>query len=111
MRGFFAAALEPFSGSAAPGLDHQVSAGNAAQACAYVAKQLGVHCRVVMYDTAPAPKVEGVKRWGGVPILMPRDAMLDWMTTEGWKSEPQGGIFHSPIRRTGGDGEPGEAED
>src|ERR1700688_236321 len=88
VRGFFAAALVLPADQLRRGLI-TVSAGNAAQACAYVAKKLGVSCRVVMYDTAPPPKVEGVKRWGAVPILMPRDAMLEWMATEGWKSEPE----------------------
>jgi threonine dehydratase len=66
-----------------------VSAGNAAQACAYVAKALGVPCRVVMYDTAPALKIEGVKRWGATPILMPRDEMLRWLADEKWRAEPE----------------------
>ena len=88
VRGFFAAAL---------GLDPEklrrglitVSAGNAAQACAYVAKTLGVRCRVVMYDTAPPLKIEGVRRWGATPILMPREEMLQWMADEKWRSEPE----------------------
>ena len=42
-----------------------------------------------MYDTAPATKIEGVKRWGATPILMPRDAMLEWLASEGWRSEPE----------------------
>ncbi len=61
VRGFFAAALALEPEQLRRGLI-TVSAGNAAQACAYVASTLGVSCRVVMYDTAPAPKVEGVKR-------------------------------------------------
>ncbi|HEV2036641.1 MAG TPA: pyridoxal-phosphate dependent enzyme [Candidatus Dormibacteraeota bacterium] len=88
VRGFFAAALALPADQLRRGLI-TVSAGNAAQACAYVAKKLGVSCRVVMYDGAPAPKVEGVKRWGATPIPMPREAMLDWMTNQGWKSEPE----------------------
>jgi threonine dehydratase len=88
VRGFFAAAL---------GLDPEelrrglitVSAGNAAQACAYVAKTLGVRCRVVMYDTAPPLKIEGVRRWGATPILMPREEMLQWMADEQWRNEPE----------------------
>ena len=88
VRGFFAAALNLPSDQLRRGLI-TVSAGNAAQACAYVAKKLGVHCRVVMYDTAPATKVDGVKRWGATPILMPRDAMLEWLANEGWRSEPE----------------------
>jgi threonine dehydratase len=88
VRGFFAAALALEPEQLRRGLI-TVSAGNAAQACAYVAKNLGVSCRVVMYDTAPAPKVDGVKRWGATPIPMPREQLLQWMADEGWNDEPE----------------------
>src|SRR3979409_666613 len=88
VRGFFAAALALHPDQLRRGLI-TVRAGNAAQACAYAAKTLGVPCRVVMYDTAPAIKLEGVKRWGATPILMPREAMLDWLATEAWRLEPE----------------------
>ena len=88
VRGFFAAALALEPDKLRRGLI-TVSAGNAAQACAYVAMALKVPCRVVMYDTAPALKLEGVKRWGATPVLMPRDAVLEWMAAEGWTSEPE----------------------
>jgi threo-3-hydroxy-L-aspartate ammonia-lyase len=88
VRGFFAAALNLPPQQLRRGLI-TVSAGNAAQACAYVAKTLGVSCRVVMYETAPVTKIEGVKRWGATPILMPRDAMLEWLAAEKWRSEPE----------------------
>lgn len=88
VRGFFAAALALEPEKLRRGLI-TVSAGNAAQACAYVARMLGVACRVVMFDTAPPPKLEGVKRWGATPISMPRDALLEWMRTEGWTKEPE----------------------
>jgi threonine dehydratase len=88
VRGFFAAALALDPAQLRRGLI-TVSAGNAAQACAYVAKTLGVQCRVVMYDTAPPLKIEGVKRWGATPILMPRDEMLRWLAEEKWRSEPE----------------------
>jgi threonine dehydratase len=88
VRGFFAAALALPADRLARGLI-TVSAGNAAQACAYVAHELGVPCRVVMYDTAAPPKVEGVKRWGGTIIPMPRADLLEWMAREGWTSEPE----------------------
>src|SRR5260370_36536781 len=57
VRGFFAAALALVPEELHRGLI-TVSAGNAAQACAYVAKALGVPCRVVMYYTAPSLKIE-----------------------------------------------------
>jgi threonine dehydratase len=88
VRGFFAAALALPKDRLARGLI-TVSAGNAAQACAYVAHVLGVPCRVVMYETAPAAKIDGVRRWGATPLLMPRDRMLEWMAAKGWESEAQ----------------------
>ncbi len=88
VRGFFAAALALPEEKRSRGLI-TVSAGNGAQACAYAAHVLGVPCRVVMYETAPATKIEGVKRWGGRPLLMPRPALLDWLANAGWESEPE----------------------
>src|SRR6267378_7215970 len=49
VRGFFAAAMRLPADELRRGLI-TVSAGNAAQACAYTAKTLGVPCRVVMYE-------------------------------------------------------------
>jgi threonine dehydratase len=88
VRGFFAAALAIPPDRLKRGLI-TVSAGNAAQACAYAAHRLGLPCRVFMYDTAPPPKLEGVKRWGAQPMLMPRDDLLEWMAREGWTDEPE----------------------
>jgi threonine dehydratase len=88
VRGFFAAALALDRDKLRKGLI-TVSAGNAAQACAYVAQTLGVPCRVFMFDTAPPPKLQGVKRWGATPVLMPRDRILEWMAAEGWTDEPE----------------------
>jgi threonine dehydratase len=88
VRGFFAAATALPEADLRKGLI-TVSAGNAAQACAYVAHTLGVSCRVVMYETAPDAKINGVRRWGATPLLMPRDQVLAWLAGEGWKSEPE----------------------
>jgi threonine dehydratase len=88
VRGFLAAAEDLPDERRARGL-LTVSAGNAALACAYTARRLGVPCRVVMFDTAPAPKVEGVRRLGGVPVLMPRAEVLAWMARRAWESEPE----------------------
>src|SRR6266571_8119034 len=94
VRGFFAAALALPTERLAKGLI-TVSAGNAAQACAYVAHALGVSCRVVMYESAPDAKINGVKRWGATPILLPRDKVLDWLANERWTSEPE--VFIHPF--------------
>src|SRR2546429_4803246 len=88
VRGFFAAALALPPERLGRGL-LTVSAGNAAQACAYVAMRLGVSCRVVMFDTAPETKVAGVRRWGATPIPMPRDQLFGWIADEGWHNEPE----------------------
>jgi threonine dehydratase len=88
VRGFFAAALSLDADELRRGL-LTVSAGNAAQACAYVARRLGVGCRVVMYDSAPAVKAEGVRRLGGVVVPMPRPELLAWMSRRGWEEEPE----------------------
>jgi len=88
VRGFFASALAMPAEKLSRGL-MTVSAGNAAQACAYVAHTLGVSCRVVMFDTAPPPKLEGVRRWGGTPVLLSRADLLAWMANEGWDGAPE----------------------
>ena len=88
VRGFLAAALALPAERRDRGL-LTVSAGNAALACAYAARTLGVPCRVVMFDTAPAPKVDGVRALGGVPTLMTRPDLLAWMAARGWESEPE----------------------
>jgi threonine dehydratase len=48
------------------------SSGNHGQAVAYAAQLMGVRAVVTMPETAPAIKVEGVKRWGGEVVLAGR---------------------------------------
>ena len=102
VRGFLAAALALPEERRANGL-LTVSAGNAALACAYAARRLGVPCRVVMFDTAPPPKVDGVRALGGVPVLKPRPELLAWMAGHGWESEPEAFIhpFADPTVQAG----------
>ncbi len=88
VRGFFARALQLPADQLARGLI-TVSAGNAAQACAYVAHRLHVGCRVVMYETAPISKIDGVRRWGAVPVLLPREGVLAWLAGRAWEQEPE----------------------
>jgi threonine dehydratase len=47
------------------------SAGNMAQGVAWRARELGVPCTVVAPDTAPAVKLEAVKRLGGRVVQVP----------------------------------------
>lgn len=105
VRGFFAAALALPEERRRRGL-LTVSAGNAAMACAFVARKLGVPCSVVMVDTAPAPKLEGVRRLGAAPRLMPREELLRWVASSGWKPETQAFIhpFASPDLQAGNGG-------
>ena len=42
-----------------------VSAGNAAQGVALAARKAGVPCKVLVMDTAPAAKLDAVRRLGG----------------------------------------------
>jgi threonine dehydratase len=88
VRGYFAAAYAIPEAQREAGL-LTVSAGNAAQACAFVAAKLGVPCRVVMPSTAPAVKLEGVRRWGGVPEQKERPEFVDWIERRGWEEEPE----------------------
>jgi threonine dehydratase len=45
------------------------SSGNHGQALAFAAQRMGIRAVVVMPETAPKTKVEGVKRWGGTAGL------------------------------------------
>jgi threonine dehydratase len=94
VRGFFAAAHLMERERVARGL-LTVSAGNAALACAYVAKSLRVPCRVVMFDTAPALKVDGVRALGAQAVLMPRERLLEWIAARAWEQDPE--VFIHPF--------------
>jgi threo-3-hydroxy-L-aspartate ammonia-lyase len=48
------------------------SSGNHGQAVAFAAQRFGVRAVVVMPETAPAIKVQGVKRWGGEVVYAGR---------------------------------------
>lgn len=58
------------------------SSGNHGQAVAYAAKQFGVRAVIVMPETAPAVKVDGVKRWGGEVVLAGRTSEDRRITAE-----------------------------
>ena len=48
------------------------SSGNHGQAVAFAAQRFGVRAVIVMPETTPAVKVEGVKRWGGDVVFAGR---------------------------------------
>ena len=66
-----------------------VSAGNAALAAAYVARMAGIACKVVMFDSAPAAKRDGVRALGAEVLSWPRPQVLAWMAGRGWESMPE----------------------
>jgi threonine dehydratase len=94
VRGFFAAAHLIERERVARGLI-TISAGNAALACAYVARSLHVPCRVLMFDNAPALKINGVRELGAEAVLLPRERILEWMATRAWEHEPE--VFIHPF--------------
>lgn len=48
------------------------SSGNHGQAVAFAANKLGLRAVIVMPETAPAVKIDGVKRWGGEAVFAGR---------------------------------------
>src|SRR5258708_19388946 len=48
-----------------------VSAGNAAQGVALAAKKAGVPCKVLVMDTAPATKLDAIRRLGAALVNAP----------------------------------------
>jgi threonine dehydratase len=94
VRGFFAAAQAIEPERIARGI-MSVSAGNAALACAYVANALHVPCRVVMYESAPHLKIDGVRALGAEAVLKSRDGVVEWIANRGWEGEPE--VFIHPF--------------
>src|SRR6478752_1310389 len=56
-----------------------ISAGNAGQGVAYAARKAGVPCTVVVIETAPASKVERMRRLGAKLIPVPFDVAWNAM--------------------------------
>ena len=65
-----------------------VSAGNTAQALAWTGRHFGVSARSVMPDTAPATKIEAVKKYGGEPVLVPMADVFRFLKEHLWEQEP-----------------------
>ncbi len=65
-----------------------VSAGNTAQALAWCARHFGVAARAVMPDTAPASKIDAVRRYGGEPVLVPTAEVFRFLRERRWTAEP-----------------------
>jgi threonine dehydratase len=65
-----------------------VSAGNTAQALAWTARYFGISARSIMPETAPPPKIEAVKAYGGIPILVPMSEVFRFLQEDLWEQEP-----------------------
>ncbi len=60
---------------------YTASAGNMALGVAWVARRLGVPCRVLVPDAAPRAKVEAVERLGAETVRLPFDEWWDVLVT------------------------------
>jgi len=65
-----------------------VSAGNTAQALAWTGRQFGLTARSVMPESAPASKIEAVRRYGGEPVLVPVAEVFRFLREHLWEREP-----------------------
>jgi len=72
-----------------------VSAGNAALGVAYAAHRAGVPCSVMVVDTAPATKLEALRRLNARIVPAPYDEC--WRTVETHGSEQMQGAFIHPF--------------
>ncbi len=71
------------------------SAGNMAQGVAWCARRLGVPCRVIVPDRAPAAKTEAVERLGGEIIRVPFQEWWDVIMSHDTRGVP--GVFIHPV--------------
>lgn len=71
------------------------SAGNMAQAVAWSARELGVPCTVIAPDTAPAIKLDAVKRLGARAVTVPFDRW--WQTLVNRAYPGVEGVFIHPF--------------
>ncbi len=65
-----------------------VSAGNTAQALAWVGRYFGVLARSLMPDTAPATKIDAVRQYGGEPVLVPIEEVFRFLKERAWEQQP-----------------------
>lgn len=72
-----------------------VSAGNAAQGVAIAARHLGVPCSVMVMDTAPAAKLDAIRRLGAAITTATYDEC--WRTVEAHASPRMTGTFIHPF--------------
>ena len=64
-----------------------VNAGNTAQALCWAGRFFDVPARSVMPDTAPAGKIDAVRRYGSTPVLLPIDEVFRFLREKRWEAE------------------------
>jgi threonine dehydratase len=72
-----------------------VSAGNAAQGVAFAAKKADVPCRVLVMDTAPAAKLDAIRRLGAETVQAPFDQC--WKALGDRRHPAMSGTFVHPF--------------
>lgn len=72
-----------------------VSAGNAAQGVALAARRAGLRCSVLVMDTAPAAKLDAIRRLGAEIVQAPYEEC--WKTVETHTSDRMTGRFVHPF--------------
>ncbi|MBA3948393.1 MAG: threonine/serine dehydratase [Acidobacteria bacterium] len=72
-----------------------VSAGNAAQGVALAARRAGLRCSVLVMETAPAAKLDAIRRLGAEIVQAPYDEC--WKTVETHANDRMTGRFVHPF--------------
>jgi threonine dehydratase len=75
------------------------SAGNMAQGLAWAAREVGVHCTIVVPDYAPETKLAAIARLGGEVVKVPFERW--WETMEQHRFEGVDGLFIHPVENDG----------
>lgn len=87
IRGIFNAVASLTPEERARGLS-TVSAGNTAQALAWAGQHFGVPSCSLMPESAPQTKIDAVKAYGGVPVLVPMAEVFSFLKEHRWEQEP-----------------------
>ena len=86
LRGVFNAVASLSAEEKARGVS-TVSAGNTAQALAWSARYFATSAHCIMPETAPLPKIEAVKAYGGIPVLIPMSEVFRFLKEHLWEKE------------------------
>jgi len=86
LRGVFNAVASLSTEEKAKGVS-TVSAGNTAQALAWSARYFATSAHCIMPETAPLPKIEAVKAYGGIPVLISMPEVFRFLKEHLWEKE------------------------